>query len=288
MKKINILIGIFVFSIIGFSFTSCDKIEEDNYLTKVESGTPDDPEPITSRVQKILIEDFTGHLCPNCPNAAIAAHSIMEKNKNVFLIGIHNSGNFSKPMGDYYTLNFETTEGEELRSTYKPQDYPSGMINRKESPSSQYETWESSVNDVVNNTPLVYMTLANSTYDTTTNKVSAKVTVNYHQGYVDDLNLVLAITEDGITGYQTMPNNSHNPDYVHNHVLRQMPSGVWGAPFFAEDINEGDSYAERKEFTLRDGLVWENCHLIAYLIKNNTDKREIVQVEQIAIKDILK
>ena len=287
MKKINILIGIVVFSIIGFSFISCDKIEEDNYLTKVDLGETDTPEPITDRVQKVLIEDFTGHRCRNCPNAAVAAHSIMEKNSNVFLIGIHNSWDFSKPQGPY-THNFETKEGEELRLAYKPSAYPSGMINRNESPTTQYETWESKVNEVVNNTPLVYMTLAKSFYDTVTNKVSAKITVNYHQGYIDDLNLVLAVTEDGIVGYQTMPDNTSKPDYVHNHVLRQMPSGTWGAPFSAENINKGDSYAVRKEFELRDSLVWENCHLIAYFIKNDTERKEIVQVEQIAIKDILK
>jgi len=62
MKK-NILYGIFI----GFLtiLYSCDVIEGD-YMT-VGTNNPDDT---TSFVKKVLIEDFTGHRCPNCPSAA--------------------------------------------------------------------------------------------------------------------------------------------------------------------------------------------------------------------------
>ena len=47
--------------------TSCD-IVEGPYLTD-EAITPIDT-TTNSYVKKVLVEDFTGHLCPNCPDAA--------------------------------------------------------------------------------------------------------------------------------------------------------------------------------------------------------------------------
>ncbi|MDL2314831.1 Omp28-related outer membrane protein [Bacteroidales bacterium OttesenSCG-928-C19] len=296
MKNVSIFISLFVFSIIGFSFLSCDKIEKDDYLTYVKEGVEEVPEMIPSenKVQKVLIEDFTGHTCPNCPYAAEIIHSIIEKNKNVIAIGIHNSENFSKPQGAY-TNNFQTTEGEKLREWFSPSGYPAGMINRNESPNTSYLTWGAKTNEAAEATPLIYMTLKGSSFDTVTKEVSAKVSFDFPKGYVENLNLVLAITENKIIGYQTKieeGKNIHIPDYEHNHVLRQMPDGEWGVSlsFTEEDISTKSLRALRKEFTLRDDahLVWENCYLIAYFIKNNTEKREILQVDQIALKDILK
>ena len=61
MKK-NILYGV----IIGFLtiLYSCDVIEGD-YMTSGTTNLGD----TTSVVKKVLIEDFTGHRCPNCPSA---------------------------------------------------------------------------------------------------------------------------------------------------------------------------------------------------------------------------
>lgn len=300
MKKISILISLVVFSFIGFSFFSCDEIEKNEYLTYIDPGDEEEPEVIPSenKVQKVLIEDFTGHRCPNCPYAAEVAKTIMEKNTNVFLIGIHNSGNFSKPYGDYYTNDFETAEGEELKKQLILNDkFPSGFFNRKENQNTSYTTWEAKASEASEATPLMYMTLKGSSFDTITTEISAKVSFDLPEGYVENLSLVLAVTEDKIIGYQTKLENGKNihiAEYEHNHVLRQMPDGAWGVslPFTEEDINTKSFRALRKKFTLRDDdkahLVWENCHLIAYFIKSNTERQEIIQAEQIALKDILK
>ena len=49
---------------------SCD-IEETPYVADYESYVNPD--------KKVLIEDFTGHLCPNCPGAAREMKAIHDK-----------------------------------------------------------------------------------------------------------------------------------------------------------------------------------------------------------------
>ncbi len=61
MKKIFYIISI----IILYIFVSCDKVEPPYIENPVIIDTNNN-----EGTKRVLIEEFTGHLCPNCPEAA--------------------------------------------------------------------------------------------------------------------------------------------------------------------------------------------------------------------------
>lgn len=74
MKKITFII-ILLLSILVFN-TQCDKIEKPYSEKGNELDTPAFP-ALQNVIQKYLLEDFTGHLCVNCPQA----HAIADEMK---------------------------------------------------------------------------------------------------------------------------------------------------------------------------------------------------------------
>ena len=75
-------------------FTSCD-IVETPYMNNENINTIDTNS--NSYVKKVLIEDFTGHKCPNCPQAANEIKAIQDiYGDQVIAIAIHTSS-FERP-----------------------------------------------------------------------------------------------------------------------------------------------------------------------------------------------
>ena len=59
----NLLLLLIIVSFFG----ACD-IAEEPFATN--GGTPVDTSSPTTFIKKILVEDYSGHTCSNCPNAA--------------------------------------------------------------------------------------------------------------------------------------------------------------------------------------------------------------------------
>ena len=55
MKRIVLFLSVLI------AFSACDKIDSDNFIDGEIIVQPEDID------RKILIEDFTGHKCQNCP-----------------------------------------------------------------------------------------------------------------------------------------------------------------------------------------------------------------------------
>ena len=75
-------------------FSSCDIVETpymNNENVNIDTNS-------NNYVKKVLIEDFTGHLCPNCPQAANeidAIHNIY--GDQIIAIAIHVTKSFARP-----------------------------------------------------------------------------------------------------------------------------------------------------------------------------------------------
>ena len=101
MKRIVLFLSVLI------AFSACDKIDSDNFIDGEIIVQPEDID------RKILIEDFTGHKCQNCPDAAAEIHNIQNTFPNqVVAIAIH-AGYFSEPnppQAPYLTTDFRTEE----------------------------------------------------------------------------------------------------------------------------------------------------------------------------------
>ena len=85
----------------------------------------------------ILLEDYTGHLCTNCPEAAQIAKSLEEDSSlNVIVASIHAStdGGFQQ-VDQLFTNNYETEAGNEYVRGSEMNGFlgnPNGTINRND------------------------------------------------------------------------------------------------------------------------------------------------------------
>ena len=124
----NLIYSIFIISFIS----SCDIIEEP-YLNNNGGGVD-----TTSNqyVKNILIEDFTGHLCQNCPDAARELEAIHDVyGAQIIGLAIHVGNTFARPYPlseAKFTYDFRSKWGEELDNFFNITDagLPKGMINR--------------------------------------------------------------------------------------------------------------------------------------------------------------
>ena len=229
-----------------------------------------------------MIEEFTGHRCTNCP----AGHQILEQlhqryGDTLVMVGIH-YGSLAKPVGETFSYDFRTSEGNQIGDAYNIDAIPKAIVNRvmKEGGWSR-EQWASVIGDVDRSQAKAAVQVINE-YDANamTLKVNTKVTAL--QDYQNPLRIVIHLVEDGIVKPQK-DGNQDILDYTHNHVLRAALTDVFGQPLKAnQSWNSGDSevYAAKIDCSHTD-WVMGNCYVVAALF--DPINSEVIQVEKLNV-----
>lgn len=139
------------------------------------------------------------------------------------------------------------------------------------------------------NAPVMANIKMDATYDETTRAlkidVSGQTTDNFTATYGSNVGLTVYLTEDSLVARQLQPNGSWVSDYVHNHVLREVASGIQGDKI---TITNG-TYQKSFSKTLKEAWNVNNMHVIAFLHRKGTtaSTREVINCEMIALRDLL-
>lgn len=234
---------------ISMSLASCSNISEDDRYIYVE------PANVAKRV---LIEDFTGQRCINCPNAALTIEQLQEDygTDNVIAVGIY-SGPFGKtPLGVPYSLTTDT--GDNYFDYWGVQDQPSAMIDRH-GVISTYQTWSTLVRDAIQQEASLILD-ATCTYDDDSRTASIQVNASG----VNDINgkIQVWLIEDSITDVQLMPDGKPNQQYVHNHVFRTTVNGLWGDDF---SITTGEEKELAYQTTISEDWKAEDMSAVIFV-----------------------
>jgi hypothetical protein len=288
MKKYLILLSAILI------ITSCD-IVEGPYLTD-ETINPIDTTTNTY-VKKVLVEDFTGHKCPNCPDAARELDAIHDiYGEQIIGMAIHVSA-FAKPnhsSQEGYQYDFRTKWGHDWDAFYgiSAMGLPRGMVNRIGYPDNHRlskDEWAAEVSNELNKEVDFGITI-----NTTTNSITidSKVLNNINGDY----NLAVCLTESNIINWQK-DGGENVEDYIHNHVLRTVlkdeslssSSNYIAGQQIETLINYDLATLEQSNVDysantaeLGNGIAgeWEaeNMSVVAYIY--NTTTKEIMQVEE--------
>jgi Outer membrane protein Omp28 len=257
----------FYFTIIGLVFFSCKEI------------APTIP-PLGDK--KVLIEEFTGVRCVNCPAGASEIENLKATyGDRLIVISIH-AGDFAPPYSDS-KFDFRTTEGVELEKFLgAPLGYPSAVINRKKAGSSFQafrSAWPGLIADE-SNAPSVVSLGFNKTYDVNTRDLNIDIKIIPTEN-ITDARISVALTENGIKDQQETPQGKQS-DYTHKHVLRKMLSKFDGDPL----SNLAANTAISKNYALKIPQNWqiENCRIVAFIHKGGEDKK-VLQVVELKIND---
>ncbi len=265
-----------LFIVLFIVFVSCDKIEEP---FAVEEGPA-----VTNR--KILLEEFTGHTCPNCPEGAKIANNL----KNIYgdrlvVVAIH-AGYFAKPEQGLFSRDFRTTAGSEINDEFGVNNYPSAMVNRKD-----YEgdvvlstgEWVAAVNDLIKYVEHAQVHIDND-YDPETRKLDINIRTRFLFDLEGTFSICTYITEDSIIAPQKNKDPLIGPApidtfYVHKHVLREAVNGTWG-----KQINNGEEiYSEQDYNNVFSTVIdtsWNEtrCNIVSFVYQDDT--REVIQAEE--------
>ncbi|MBS4012930.1 MAG: Omp28 family outer membrane lipoprotein [Bacteroidetes bacterium] len=272
-----VLLAIQIF--ISIVIISCDIIEPP-YMTNYSSDNGDDGVV----VKKILLEEFTGHLCPNCPEGKKVAQQLKELyGKKIVEISIH-SGTFAKPLGGAFANDYRTTFGDEITAYFGVNQYPTGMISRTNYEGSTVispSAWGSAISQIINEEPTIKIKIETA-YNATSRKLEIDLTADMLSNLDGSYFITAFIVENGIISPQKT-NDPEYPsgvivDYEHNHVLRAAVNGTWGEKYTETGANTGDSFSFNYSITLNQSWKAENCKVVSYICNGET--MEVIQVEE--------
>ena len=214
--------------------------------------------PQVEAKRRILIEDFTGQFCSNCPEAHKVIHNLQQQYADgVIAVAIH-AGNFGIAEGSNAKITgLMQPEGDTYAAHWGVSAYPSGLINRA-SGLLKHTDWATYVRDALVQDAVMDIALNckvsdDSTMLTIDTEINSNVDV--------DAKLQLWVTESGITAVQ-QNGGTLDTDYKHNHVYRASVNGLWG-----EDIrlNGYIPYGSAHQIAVRDNWDVENLSVVAFV-----------------------
>jgi hypothetical protein len=235
-----------------------------NYLT---NNVPD------AAPKTILLEEFTGVRCTNCPSGHARVAELYNTYPGRFVaIAIHT--NFlGAPYGN--DLDLRTENGETLGATLGPiNGKPSAFIDRK-----QFSTvatrdvinpdlWPPLVAEQMNLSSPVNIELEKVNLDENSRILRYRVTLSYTEN-AQNHNLGFAITENNIVAAQ-LSSGTIIENYVHKHVLRDYLSPIIGQPL-TENLERGRVIIKEFEFEIPLGWNIQNLELIAFIRQSNDE-----------------
>lgn len=231
---------------------ACDEVSVNDRLIYVEP-------PQVSRA--VLIEDYTGQYCVNCPRATEEIERLIEQygDSIVIAVAIH-SGPFGKSKGEPSPLYTEV--GDMYFNTWGMSAQPIGLIDRLfGSTPFSYTDWAGGVNyEVAIEPPVGFLT--DIDYDTETRQAAIEVqTIGLDSALVSG-KLQVWLVEDSIDSFQLMPDGSREEHYNHMHVFRASVNDPWGD---ALSVSHGQVAVKNYELKLDPAWVPEHCSVVTFL-----------------------
>ena len=255
----------------------------------------------TSNYRKVLVEDYTGHTCGYCPNAARQIETMFSTYQDSMVaIAIHAGTTFAPPELPDYPEDFRTSEGGDWDNLLgmSGAGFPKVSVNRAQTPFPQsWNTLSSLIPANLHKPQTVKLDI--TTYlDTNSLLMNVKVHTKFLSPLSNNPYLILVLTEDSIIANQHDYNppasaNICTPDpyivckYVFSHLLRGSVSGSAGELLKTAPVAINDTLTKTyncyrvSPFSGQKRDV-KNMNLVAFVYDYTT--KEILQTEKLPLK----
>lgn len=226
----------------------------------------------------VLVEEFSGALCPNCPQGTDELESLKELYGDQLIILTIHAGDFAFKFEDS-KFDFTTPGGNVLIDILgNPLGYPSGVVNRKREGAQdgfqQFSSrWSSSIANSLEDTATIGID-QEIRYDSDTRQLEVDVSVLPLEDVNTALRLTVVLKEDKIIDPQAdrAAPDGVVKDYVHKNVLRAVLSESEG------DVIEGpiaafSAITRTYSFVLPEEDGWwkaENCQIVAFVTSESS------------------
>ncbi|MEL7222794.1 MAG: hypothetical protein AAGJ93_15840, partial [Bacteroidota bacterium] len=168
--------------------------------------------PVDEQPRQVLIEEFTGVRCVNCPAGSQAIEALLDVHANQLVaVSIH-AGQFAFPFPGQ-----EDYANDDSRSllTYlgSPLGYPTAVVNRRKFDAEEniftgLSSWAGLIAEELLSPPMVRIDL-NTNFNDASGELDIETDIYVDETIVsDDVRLSIFITENDIVGPQVTPQSS--------------------------------------------------------------------------------
>lgn len=236
-----------------------------------------DPERVRDQGRQVLIEEFTGVQCVNCPAGSEAIEDLLDLyGERLVVVSVH-TGFFADPYPES-NYDFRTPEGDQLATLLgSPLGYPTAVVNRKKFSGENRlqlgrNKWAGYIADELQQPKIARIDIS-AELDRETLELSSSVAVFFDESPANPLKLSLFLTETGVADLQKTPDGI-DPEYPHRHVFRDAIG-----PYSGIEIMADQTYCSEFRFEINPEWNVERLYLVAILSESD-DSLEVLQAHQ--------
>lgn len=258
IKNISYLLPALMLS---FALVSCDNISEDDRYIETS--------PVET-LRKVLLEEFTGQFCPNCPEGHEVIESLEEQyGDQLIVVSIH-AGNFGVPAPQ----GLMVPDGNVYANRWEIQAYPSAVVDRNSGVLGRNQ-WPTAVREELGKETNLYLSLyAELSED------SKSIDITTTLGNPTPLNgsLQLWVVENDIVTFQ-QDGNVILPAYTHNNVFRACVNGVWGQEV---NLQANEDVIINNSIEIDSSWVMRNVYIVGFYYNASG----VIQVERCEVSNL--
>lgn len=249
----------------AFFFAACDEVGVNERYIIVEPSNP-----VGTINKAVLVEEFSGQLCVNCPAASEFLENIQDNygKDTVIVVSLHAGVNqmlgISKEMGQ--AMGYEglvTDFGEQMFSSYGLTSEPNAVVDRRSGVLGNTQQWLTSIVNSLR-TPATEALSLSTSYDEATRQLTVNVLgrSTIEDGFTGNIHVWL--TEDSISTVQRLEGGGYEFDHVFNNIFRASATHLAGNPVTLPYANEPQQ-VYTATFTLEANWKPEHLSVVAFV-----------------------
>ncbi len=257
-----------------FAAASCSEIDE--------SGRFDGPFTVEAK-KNVLVEDFTGQTCTNCPLANEEMANIVSNYgaDRVIAVSIHGGSNSLREDGNKYGL--ANVQGYTYISQLGLTSFPKGRVDRQGS-FIDFEQWDAEIFNRFKHDYNIQLSIDNAatSFNWADSTLTVKVDVENQGESLVTGKLQVWLTESDIVAPQYQTDGKIDMNYTHKHVFRHSVND-----FDGEEITLGVASAESKTYTytfpgvanIKNKTTWQpaNMHYVVIFYNEQNGVMQVIE-----------
>ena len=211
-------------ALLAVAATACSDVEPADRFIPVDGEEPQ---------RAVLLEDYTGQNCINCPGAHEVIDLLVEQYPGAVIpVSIH-AGNFgvstARTSYERGYVGLMQPEGTPMADAWGINSFPMGVIDRRGTP-QESDSWAAAVRDRIS-VPSVLEIEGEASTDPAASRLDISLVFKPAEDVKGTLHIW--VVEDGIVAFQRN-GSTRVPDYVHNNVYRASVNTLEGEPIDLE------------------------------------------------------
>ena len=228
----------------------------------------------------VLIKDFTGARCVNCPAAAEYAHNLQHQlgEDHVIIMSVH-AGYLAQPLGQF--PDFLTDEGTEWYNNHDSNPlFSVDHVALTDGNTLSVEQIDAPVAAALEEEQTFEISVVPN-YDEASRELGVAVNVVALTAMDGEFYITACLVEDNIVGWQTTPSGVDR-EYVFRNVFRGTLNGAYGEEFEGYGVEANDTFHLTYNTEINADYNADECYLMVYVY----DKSQGDKILQTTVKKI--